>query len=81
MEKKKKTFALRMISGHGDDTLATWDETTSQERLAEIEKEFNAKVAEGYFGANVDVETITNRFDPKANMLLIPRIQGGFGSL
>ena len=37
--------ALRMISARGDDTLAIWDETTvSPERIAEIQKEFDAKM-------------------------------------
>jgi len=75
MEPKK--FALRCMSGRGDDTLAIWDETTSPERLAEIEKEFNDRVAKGYFGANIDTEELTDKFNPQANMLLIPRVQGG----
>ena len=39
---------LRMICAGGDKTLAEWDtETVTQQRLTDIEKEFNEKVAQG----------------------------------
>ena len=70
--------ALRMISPRGDDTLAVWDETTiTPERLQEIQREFDDKMARGYFAANIDTMEITKEFDPNANTLLIPRVQGG----
>src|SRR5437667_304049 len=45
---------LRMICAGGDKTLAEWDtETVNAQRLAEIEKEFNEKVAQGWFAADI----------------------------
>lgn len=69
-----------MICAGGDKTLAEWDtETTSPERLAEIEKEFDQMIAKGWFAADIsdkDGEFI-RKFDPDAEILLIPRVQGG----
>jgi hypothetical protein len=46
---------LRMICASGDKTLAEWDtETVSPHRLAEIEKEFNEKITQGWFGHSLD---------------------------
>lgn len=72
--------SLRMISGNGDDTLATWDtETVSPQQLAKIEAEFNRRMASGYFAADITDkrDVIVRQFDPNANLLLIPRVQGG----
>lgn len=72
--------SLRMISGRGDDTLATWDpETVSPARLAAIEREFQAKQRAGYFAADLTDgrNTLVKDFDPNADLLLIPRVQGG----
>ena len=51
----------------------------SPQRLAEIEKEFNEKMAQGWFAADIsDKRTILIRqFDPNAEIILIPRVQGG----
>jgi len=71
---------LRMICAGGDKTLAEWDtETVSQQRLTEIEKEFNEKIAQGWFAADISEkkDVLIREFDPNAEILLIPRVQGG----
>ena len=69
---------LRKISGKGDETVAEWDtETASPEALKKIEDEFNAKMAEGYFAADLDKQELIKRFDPNVNIMLIPKMQGG----
>lgn len=71
---------LRMICAGGDKTLAEWDtETISDQRLAEIEKEFNDKMAQGWFAADISEkrDVLIRKFDPEAEILLIPRVQGG----
>jgi hypothetical protein len=71
---------LRMICASGDKLLAEWDtETVSQQRLAEIEREFNEKVAQGWFAADISEkrDKLIREFDPNAEILLIPRVQGG----
>ena len=75
--------SLRMISCGGDSTLAEWDtETVSQERLQEIELEYNRLV----HGKGMTPADITDKkdelrpggaFDPNADTLLIPRMMGG----
>src|SRR5262245_19520376 len=71
---------LRMICAGGDKTLAEWEtETVTQQRLADIEKEFNEKVAQGWFAADISEkrDVLIREFDPNAEILLIPRVQGG----
>ncbi len=71
---------LRMICAGGDKTLAEWDtETVSAWRIAEIEKEFNEKVAQGWFAADISEkrDVLIREFNPDAEILLIPRVQGG----
>ena len=72
--------SMRMICAGGDKTLAEWNtETVSPERLAEIEKEFNEKMAQGYFAADISdkKDILIREFNPNAEILLIPRVQGG----
>jgi hypothetical protein len=74
------TRKLRMMCIGGDKTLAEWDtETVLPEQLAEIEKEFNEKVAQGWFAADISDkrDVLIQDFNPKAEILLIPRVQGG----
>jgi hypothetical protein len=69
-----------MMGVCGDKTLAEWDtDTVTPERLAEIEKEFREKVAQGWFAADItDKRNVLIRdFDPQAEILLMPRVQGG----
>ena len=64
-----------------DKTLAEWDtETSNPERLAEIQIEFSQKVAEGWFAADISDKrnALIDEFDPNSEILLIPRVQGGF---
>src|SRR3989338_3633638 len=71
---------LRMICAGGDKTLAEWDtETVTAERLAEIEKEFKNKMTKGWFAADITDkrDVLIKEFDPNAEILLIPRVQGG----
>ena len=69
-----------MICSGGDKTLAEWDtEKVTAERIAEIEKEFNEKMAQGWFAADISNkrDLLIHEFDPNAEILLIPRVQGG----
>lgn len=71
---------LRMICSGGDKTLAEWDtDAVTPDKLAEIEKEFNHKIACGWFAADITdkKDVIIHKFDPNAEILLIPRVQGG----
>jgi hypothetical protein len=71
---------MRMMSVRGDDELACWDPATvSEERLAEIEREFNKKMAEGFFAADLTdgKNTLIKEFDKNADILLSPRVCGG----
>ena len=67
---------LRMICAGGDKTLAEWDtNTVSQQRLAEIEREFNEKVAQGWFAADISDkrDVLIRQFDPDAEILVLLR--------
>jgi hypothetical protein len=71
---------IRMLCAGGDQTLAEWDtETLSPERLDQLEAEFNQKMRQGFFAADVTDgrNVLIQRFDPEADVLLIPRVQGG----
>ena len=71
---------LRMICAGGDETLAEWDtDTVSPQRLREIEQEFNEKIAQGWFAADIAEKrgVLIREFEPNAEILLIPRVQGG----
>ena len=48
-------------------------------RRAEIEKEFSDKMAQGWFAADISDKhnVLIREFDPDAEILLIPRVQGG----
>ena len=60
--------------------MAEWDETTTAPRLEEIEAEFNALIAGGFFAADLRTDTIVQSFDPAADYLIIPRLVGGVAS-
>jgi hypothetical protein len=69
-----------MICAGGDKTLTEWDtETVSPQRLSEIEKEFNEKILQGWFAADISKtrDVLIREFDPNAEILLIPRVLGG----
>jgi hypothetical protein len=69
-----------MICALGDKTLGEWDtEKVSPERLAEIESEFNSKVQQGFFAADITDgrNVLVTKFDPNADTLLIPPVKGG----
>lgn len=71
---------LRMICAGGDKTLAEWEtDSVTAQRLSEIEKEFNEKMAQGWFAADISDkrDVLIREFDPNAEILLIPRVQGG----
>ncbi len=73
---------LRKISYKGDEAVAEWDpKTVSIARLAEIEAEFQALQADGYFAADLTdgKNTLVDRFNPNADILMIPRVAGGRG--
>ena len=72
---------LRMMCIGGDKTLAEWDTETVMpaEQLADIESEFNEKMAQGWFAADISGKrnVLIREFNPDAEILLIPRVQGG----
>ncbi len=71
---------VRMIGPDGDKTLAEWDtDTVSAEQLEEIQEQFNQKMRQGFFAADITDgrNILIQKFDPKANILLIPRVRGG----
>lgn len=69
---------LRRMSGKGDEVMAEWDtETASPDRLKEIETEFDKRMKEGYFAADLNKGELIRKFDPEADTLLIPKMQGG----
>ena len=71
---------LRMICAGGDKTIAEWDtETINPGRLDEIQREFDQKMAQGWFAADVSDkrDVLIKQFDPNADILLIPKVIGG----
>ena len=69
---------LRKMSPRGDEVVAEWDtETITPETLKAIETEFKALMKKGYFAADVDSSTLIKDFNPAADTLLIPKMQGG----
>lgn len=71
---------MRMICAGGDKTLAEWDtETVSAERLTEIETEFKEKMDQGWFAVDIyeKKNVVIRQFDKNAEILLIPKVQGG----
>ena len=85
----KRTMSVMSTPGPqkgGHDPVAEWDtETVSQQRLDEIEREFEAWTAKGYWAADISVADpekgtdglIIHKFDPKAEILLSPPCAGG----
>ena len=72
--------SMRMLCSQGDRVIAEWDtETVRPERLAEIETEFKEKMAAGWFVVDIKEKRnqLIREFDPNAEILLIPRVQGG----
>jgi len=64
----------------GDKHLAEWDtETVSSQQLREIEIEFEEKVRQGFFAADITDgrNVFINKFDANAEILLIPAVKGG----
>jgi hypothetical protein len=71
---------LRKLSSGGDTEVARWDpKTVTPARLAEIEAEFEALQKKGYFAVNITGgnDTMVHEFDANADLLMIPRVQGG----
>lgn len=68
------------MSGKGDEVVAEYTPgVTSPERLEQIEKEFNEMIKKGYFAADITDKKneFIKDFDPNADILMIPKIQGG----
>lgn len=71
---------LRKLSQQGDELIAEWEPTTvRRRRLEEIEREFNLLQQKGYFAADITDgrDLLIDKFDPDAEILMIPRVQGG----
>jgi hypothetical protein len=69
-----------MICSQGDKVVAEWDtETVGPKRFAEIETEFKEKMTAGWFAVDINEKRnqLMREFDPNAEILLIPRVQGG----
>jgi hypothetical protein len=69
-----------MLCSAGDKVIAEWDsDTIDPDHLTEIETEFKEKMAAGWFA--VDIHDKRNEFirdfDANAEILLIPKVQGG----
>lgn len=72
--------SMRMLNAGGDKTLHEWDtETVTAEKLQEIEMEFRYRIVQGFFAADITDkrDVIIKDFDPNADILLMPRVQGG----
>lgn len=71
---------MRYLSAAGDTQIAEYDvEVISDERLREIEKEFNDRVAKGWIAADITDrrDVLIKEFDPSADILFIPGVHGG----
>jgi hypothetical protein len=69
-----------MLCSAGDKVIAEWDTAEiSPDRLTEIETEFREKMAAGFFAVDIHEKRnqLIREFDPDAEILLIPRVQGG----
>ena len=76
----KMIATMRMICNQGDKLIAEWDtDTVSPQRLIEIETEFKQRMAEGWFAVDIRDKrnSLIHQFDRNAEILLIPRVQGG----
>src|SRR5262249_44516389 len=72
--------SIRMICSGGDKMLAEWDtESVTPQQIAQIEKELNDKVKQRWVAADISEkqEGLIEKFDPNAEILMIPRVQGG----
>lgn len=80
MEATRTTRSIVKMSGAGDTLVEVWEPlTVTPEKLAEIEREFNQLMAEGYSAADITDkrDEIVDKFHPNADYLMIPRMQGG----
>ena len=71
---------MRMLCAGGDETVAEWDtDTVTPQRLREIEMEFDSKMQQGFFAADLTDgrNVLIKKFDPRMQILLIPRVKGG----
>ena len=71
---------MRMLCNQAARWLRNGDtETVSPQRLTEIETEFKEKMAAGWFAVDINEKRnqLIRDFDPNAEILLIPRVQGG----
>jgi hypothetical protein len=69
-----------MLCAAGDKVIAEWDtDEISPDRLVEIETEFKEKMAAGWFAVDIHDKRneLIREFDLDAEILLIPRVQGG----
>ena len=69
-----------MLCSAGDKVIAEWDtDEISPDRLTEIETEFREKMAAGFFAVDIHEKRnqLIREFDTNAEILLIPRVQGG----
>jgi hypothetical protein len=76
------TRTLRILSPGGDTTLAEWDtETLTKPRRNEIENIYKDRLAQGATPVDItdkkDEIPVDRSFNPQADTLLIPRLQGG----
>ena len=72
----KLTRSMSMMNHKGDEVVAEWDVECSPERMAEVEKEFNQKLKEGFFAADLNTNEVIHEFRD-TDIVLIPKITGG----
>lgn len=71
---------MRKMSPMGDEPVAEYEVgVTSEAEMKKFESEFKAWVKNGGVAADItdQRDVLIDKFDPKADILLIPRVQGG----
>lgn len=71
---------LMKMSAKGHEVLREWDtDTATPEEIKAVEEEFNQRMKEGFFAADITDkrDVLVKEFNPNADLLLIPKIQGG----
>jgi len=70
---------MRKLSSLGDTKLAEYDVNTDPKLLEKYERDFNDWKARGGLAADVTDKrnVLIDKFDANADIVLIPRIQGG----
>lgn len=73
---------MTRMSAKGDELVKEWDSETVEQNpdlLEELAAEFDRRMKEGYFAADITdgKNELIRKFDPNADILLMPRMMGG----